>query len=184
MAKGREGAGGALTRAILEGLPPGVELDEREQALLAMGSRQADDIAALEADIADRGHVIVGRLNPAVPEARQGRTARGRLLSGISMPESQSFTALRARRPRTRAGRNRRPRDARLIALDANQTLALLIGPTEGDGLSDDDLQLGWRLHGAGLMEDHAAPAGTRPWGWWRFVAGRGDASRAGTRRP
>jgi hypothetical protein len=36
MPKRREGAGGALASAILEGLPPGVELDEREQALLAM----------------------------------------------------------------------------------------------------------------------------------------------------
>src|SRR4051795_880715 len=91
-----EGAGEALSRAILEGLPPGVELDEREQTLLAAAAKQADDVAALEADIAERGHVVEGRLNPCVLEARQGRTALGRLLAGIDLPGSRSHTALRA----------------------------------------------------------------------------------------
>src|SRR4051794_16607490 len=92
-----EKPGEALSRAIREGLPPGVELDEREQTLLAAAASQADDVAVLEADIAERGHVLEsGRLNPCVLEVRQGRTAMGRLLAGIDLPGSQSTTALRA----------------------------------------------------------------------------------------
>jgi hypothetical protein len=49
------GAGAALVRAIREGLPPGVELDEREEALLAAAAEQADALAALEKDIKTRG---------------------------------------------------------------------------------------------------------------------------------
>jgi hypothetical protein len=37
--------------AIREGLPPGVELDEREEALLDLARRQARDVAAAEEDI-------------------------------------------------------------------------------------------------------------------------------------
>jgi hypothetical protein len=78
MPKGREGAGGALTRAILGGLPPGVELDEREQALLAMASRQADDKAAFEADIADRAmRSTVGLIQPSPRRGRDGRRGAG-----------------------------------------------------------------------------------------------------------
>jgi hypothetical protein len=98
-----ESAGERLSRAILAGLPVGVELDEREQALLAAAAKQADDVAALEANIAERGRVVDGRLNPAVLEARQGRTALGRLLSGLDLPDSRSFTAIRA----TKAARAR-----------------------------------------------------------------------------
>ena len=96
-----EAAGAALRRAILKGLPPGVELDEREDALLAAAAEQADAIAALEADIETRGHMVDGVrggkvLNPAVAEARQGRLALGRLLGGLDLPDSQSLTGLRA----------------------------------------------------------------------------------------
>jgi hypothetical protein len=37
-------------------------------------------------------------VNPAVIEARQGRTALSRLLAGIDLPDSESFVALRASR--------------------------------------------------------------------------------------
>ena len=72
MTKGRPGAGAALEQAIRDDLGANVELDPREEALLAAAVRQADDVAALEADVAERGHVVDGGLNPAVREVRQG----------------------------------------------------------------------------------------------------------------
>jgi hypothetical protein len=48
-------AGARLVGSIRNGLPPGVELDEREEALLDLAARQANDVASLEADIAERG---------------------------------------------------------------------------------------------------------------------------------
>ena len=93
-----ESAGQALSRTIRRGLPPGVELDEREEALLAAAARQADAVQALEADVAERGYVVGSRLNPSVPEARQGRTALARLLGGLDLPDSHSLTEIRAGR--------------------------------------------------------------------------------------
>ena len=84
-------AGAALETSIRADLPPHVELDPREEALLEAAARQADDIAALEADIRARGLV-----NPALREVRQGRTALGRLLAGIDLPAAASTTVLRA----------------------------------------------------------------------------------------
>jgi hypothetical protein len=69
---------------------------EREEALLAAAARQADAIEALEADVAERGYGVGSRLNPAVPEARQGRTALARLLGGLDLPDSRSLTEIRA----------------------------------------------------------------------------------------
>jgi hypothetical protein len=91
-----EGAGEALSRSVRAGLPPGVELDEREEAPLAAAARQADANEALEADIAERGYVTGTRLNPAVPEVRQGRTALAGLLGGLDLPDSRSLTEIRA----------------------------------------------------------------------------------------
>ena len=82
----KRGAGEALVASIIQGLPPGVELDERETALLDVAARQADDIARLEAEIAERGVRVPGSragheiLNPAISEVRQGRLALGKLL--------------------------------------------------------------------------------------------------------
>ena len=42
-------AGAALQRTIRADLPDHVELDPREEALLAAAARRADDVAALEA---------------------------------------------------------------------------------------------------------------------------------------
>jgi hypothetical protein len=89
-------AGEALEKTIRADLPAHVELDRREEALLAAAARQADEIAALDADIAERGHVVDGCLNPSVREARQGRVALGRLLAGIDLPAAASTTVLRA----------------------------------------------------------------------------------------
>jgi uncharacterized protein with von Willebrand factor type A (vWA) domain len=97
-------AGASLVEAILEGLPPGIELDERERALFDQAARQADDIAALEADIAEQGIRVPGSraghrvLNPAISEARQGRLALGKLLGALELPESASDASRRAQR--------------------------------------------------------------------------------------
>ena len=95
------GAGATLDQSIRRALPPGVELDEREETLLSAAAEQADAIAALEKDIKARGHIVDGArggkvLNPAVAEARQGRLALGRLLGGLDLPDSRSLTGLRA----------------------------------------------------------------------------------------
>ena len=50
-----ESAGAELVQAIRKGLPPGVELDEREEALLSAAAEQADAIAALEKDTRPAG---------------------------------------------------------------------------------------------------------------------------------
>jgi hypothetical protein len=46
-----------------------------------------------------------------------------------------------------------------------------MIGPTDHDGVTDEELEIGWRIHGAELMGYHRI-GGTRPWGWWVFEAG------------
>ena len=91
-------AGHALSRAIRAGLPRGVELDEREEVLLAAAARQADAIEALEADIDARGYMVGGKLNPATMEARQGRATLARLLSALDLPTSRTLTQARATR--------------------------------------------------------------------------------------
>lgn len=90
-------AGAMLEAAVRDDLAPGVELDPREELLLAAASRQADDIAALEGDVDRRGHVLGnGAVNPSVKEARQGRLALARLLAGIDLPAGVPSTVLRA----------------------------------------------------------------------------------------
>lgn len=92
-------AGAALERAIRDDIPEHVELDPREETLLMAAARQADDIAALERDIATCGHILdTGSVNPSVREVRQARTALGRLLAGIELPAGASTTVLRAER--------------------------------------------------------------------------------------
>ena len=63
--------------------------------------------------------------------------------------------------------------------LNTDLTYALLMGPAEGDGLSDEDLELGWRYRGERIMEDHRGRPGTRPWGWWVFEVGEDPPPRA-----
>ena len=90
-------AGAALEKVIRGDLPEGVELDPREETLLRAAAAQADDIAALESAIRERGHVRDdGFLNPAVREVRQARVALGRLLAAIDLPASAPITVLRA----------------------------------------------------------------------------------------
>jgi len=110
MAEKAESAGVGLEQSIRKALPPGVKLDEREEALLAAAAGQADAVAALEAGIASRGHMVPSArggmvVNRGVAEARQGRLALGRLLGGLDLPDSRSITELRAgKAARTRGG--------------------------------------------------------------------------------
>jgi hypothetical protein len=91
-----EMAGELMAQAIRRALPKGIELDDREEILPAAAARQQDAIVALEADIADRGYLVGGKLNPAVMEARQGRATLARLLGGLDLPGSRALTQLRA----------------------------------------------------------------------------------------
>ena len=89
-----ETAGQRLERSIRAGLPVGVELDEREDELLAQACRQADVIERLDAHIDQHGVMNErGRLNPATAEARQSRTALARRLD---LPASRTLTQIRA----------------------------------------------------------------------------------------
>ena len=95
--------GEALIEAIRDGLPPGVELDEREELILDLAARQARDIALAEADIEQRGYLVPGSkgqqvINPSVGEVRQSRLALGKLLGQIDLPESTRDAVRSARR--------------------------------------------------------------------------------------
>jgi hypothetical protein len=52
--------------------------------------------------------------------------------------------------------------------------MALRMGPDlYEDGFTDDELRVGWELYGDEILDDRQGRGpGTRPWGWWRFVAG------------
>ena len=82
-----------LIEAIRNGLPPGVEFDEREETLLRLAARQARDVERAEADLEERGYLVRGSqgqevVNPSLSEARQGRVVLGRLLGQLDLPES------------------------------------------------------------------------------------------------
>jgi hypothetical protein len=50
--------------------------------------------------------------------------------------------------------------------------MALRIGPCEGEGLTEEDLRVGWESRGDQVMEEASGRNGTRPWGFWRFEIG------------
>jgi P27 family predicted phage terminase small subunit len=113
-------AGRALWRRIHTGLPAECELDDREVAILSAACRQADDVAALEAAIAEDGVVATGsrgqpRLNPLVTEARQGRLAVARLLGELDLSDPDA-------EPRT--ARSRRAKQAADARWDAKDEIA------------------------------------------------------------
>jgi hypothetical protein len=87
-------------RAIRSSLPASHEWDEREAALLDLAERQAADLDALEADIAEHGVRIQGRgasvVNGAVMEARQARVALARILGQVDIPAEAGGTAPRS----------------------------------------------------------------------------------------
>jgi hypothetical protein len=95
-------AGTALVAAIKRELGDTYELDEREALLLDLAAHQADDVARLEADVRDRGTIVLGStgqpvLNPAIAEGRQARLALTKIIGGIALPDSASDSVKRAR---------------------------------------------------------------------------------------
>ncbi len=85
--------GAALIEAIRDNLPPGVELDEREEVILELAASQARDVALAEADIQERGYLVPGSqgqqvVNPSLNEARQGRAAIRQMLGSLDLPDS------------------------------------------------------------------------------------------------
>jgi len=62
-------------------------------------------------------------------------------------------------------------RDRLRVELNPRLELALLIGPTDFDNVTDEELELGWQLQGERLT-GYGRIVGTRPWGYWVFDLG------------
>ena len=59
------------------------------------------------------------------------------------------------------------------VELTPELEFGLIFGPGPiSDDLSDEDLAVGWRIHGAQLMATWEMRHGCRPWGWWVFEKG------------
>ena len=89
-------AGSALWKQMVS---PDLEFSESELVTATLACRQADDLAALEALLAERGMVTVGskgqpRLSPIVSELRQQRLTLNRLVAALSAPEPGEDAAL------------------------------------------------------------------------------------------
>ena len=116
-------AGESLRAALLAELPPGMEFDSRELALLDRACSCADMIEALDRVVAEEGPTTTGSrgqtvVHPALMEARQQKLVMLRLLRAIELPveADESPSARRARRAATarweRRERGVRVRDA------------------------------------------------------------------------
>lgn len=121
-------AGRALWRSIQSALDEGFELDEREEAILTLACRQADDVVALERALKASGILVEGskgqpRLSAVVTELRQARLALSRLLGelDLSSPAQEEARPARSKRAQHAANvrwaqaaakRARRARDA------------------------------------------------------------------------
>jgi hypothetical protein len=84
-------AGRNLKAAVLADLPRGWEFDSREEAILDLACRQADDLHRLERAIRRDGTMTKGSAgqpvtHPALGEARLGRLAIQRLLQRLEIP--------------------------------------------------------------------------------------------------
>lgn len=80
-------AGSALWGAVTADY----QLDPPELAVLALACRQSDDVATLEAELADQGPTVEGskgqpRLSPIFAELRQSRLALAKLLAELRLP--------------------------------------------------------------------------------------------------
>jgi hypothetical protein len=105
-------AGDRLVNQLNESLDEGDEFDEREQALLDLARRQADDIEALEAALKTQGAMVTGsmgqeRLNPIFGELRQQRTALARILGAVNFRDESDGTTSSKSVVRSRAAKRR-----------------------------------------------------------------------------
>lgn len=65
------------------------DLDAHELALLEEMGRTADDLDVLAARVAEQGHTVAGRVNPALVESRQLRIAFARLAAALRLPAGE-----------------------------------------------------------------------------------------------
>ena len=64
------------------------------------------------------------------------------------------------------------PRRANSPRIEYDKLDALIELVTGRCYLSDEQLEAAWHHHGEQLVRAYAGPPGTRPWCWWRYVAG------------
>jgi phage terminase small subunit len=96
---------------VLAGLPEGMEFAPHELTLLELAAHQADDLAALEAAIAEHGATVLGStrqtvVNPAIAEARQARASIARIIKQLGIPDE-------AKQPVSKSERGRHAAQAR-----------------------------------------------------------------------
>lgn len=117
---------GAAGKALWAAYTGSFDFDAHELPALELACRQADQVAALEALIAEQGLTVPGstgqpRLSPAVAEARQGRVALSKLLGELNLPgegvesEVVSPAQRRARKAATKRWDAVRAREARRL---------------------------------------------------------------------
>jgi hypothetical protein len=112
---------GAAGRALWAAVVAGLEFASHELSILELAARQADDLALIEAAIAEHGAVVTGSkgqpvLNGAMQEARQARASIARLIKQLDIPDedkperSPSEAGRHAAQARWRARREPTPR--------------------------------------------------------------------------
>jgi uncharacterized protein with von Willebrand factor type A (vWA) domain len=89
-------------KRVWSGILAEFDLDERELLVLEQAARQADSVAALEAEIEASGLVNPGskgqmRLSPTVTELRQARLAVSKLLSDLALPDTDEESSITRR---------------------------------------------------------------------------------------
>jgi hypothetical protein len=116
-------AGKALYGQILEELPPGLEFDAREMALLERACTCADAVEALDQVVAEEGPTTTGSrgqtvVHPALQESRLQKIVLLRLLKALDLAaDSDDETPAQTRaRHAARARWARREQSARLRA--------------------------------------------------------------------
>ena len=153
--------------------------------LLDQAARQADDIAALEADIAEHGIRVPGSraghtvLNPASASADRDGWRWGSCWGRWSYPRAPRMPLDALSEPPRHVSGGRVDGTAHspgLVEIDSGMLYALTLGPTTEDNFSEEELEIAWEHHRERLMAQEAEPPflpGHRPWAWWYFEAGR-----------
>ena len=111
--RGLQRAGKRVWAAVLDEFV----LDARELLVLEQAARQADAVAALEAEVEGSGLVTRGsagqpRLSQSVVELRQSRLAVSKLLSDLALPDEDDTTAASRRGRKAADARWNGPRAA------------------------------------------------------------------------
>jgi hypothetical protein len=164
-------AGDRLKASIVGALPPGVELDEREEVMLNAAAAQADAIELLEAHVAEHGVMVPGRVGLRVnPGRSQDGTYGARKAVGD------------ARAARFEDDRAADGQESRSGALGSLVTRLIGGGHTDGLELHPTHLWIGvggwrsptvealrqeWRLCQSWFMSEYPGLPCHRPWGWW-----------------